>query len=257
MKAAGGIGSGEPPLIGITGPRLHAAEIKTTPSILLHTWVDSHYVFYPQAVAGAGGVPVHLPREADAGALVKRLDALLVAGGQDIDPRRYGSEPSAASTRIDPGRDRFELELIEAALDRGLPILGVCRGAQLLNVARGGTLVEDLVPVADLLNHGQVIYPPEATVHRVEFRPGSLCHRIYGPERAVNSFHHQSIGELGAGIAISSQAEDETIESIELEGGEEVIGVQWHPEMLAEPDPIFAWLVARAGASESLGKSLP
>ena len=240
-----------PPLVGITGPRLHAAEIRTTPSILLHAWVDSHYTYYPQAVSRAGGLPVHLAREADATALVARIDALVVSGGHDVDPRVYGSEPTATTTRLDPGRDAFELELIEAALGAGIPLLGICRGAQLMNIARGGTLIDELVNVQKV-EHTRIVYPPETRVHPVSCEPGSVLHGLYGEVVDVNSFHHQCIDALGRGVAITALATDGTVEAIEIESAAGAVGVQWHPEMLAEPDPLFDWLVGAAsfGAAE-------
>jgi putative glutamine amidotransferase len=236
-----------PPLIGITGPRLHAAEIRTTPSILLHAWVDTHYTFYPKAIARAGGMPVHLVREADAAALVPRLDGLVIAGGHDVDPRVYGREPTATTSRLDPGRDACELSLIETALTLGVPLLGVCRGAQLMNVVRGGTLIDELVTVQEV-EHTRVVYPPETRVHPVSFEPGSILHDLYGDGISVNSFHHQSIGKLGRGVRVSALAADGTIEAIEIEGAPQAVGVQWHPEMLTEPDLIFDWLVAAAAS---------
>jgi putative glutamine amidotransferase len=151
------------PLVGVTGPRMHAAEVATTPAILRHAWVDVHYAFYPHAVARAGGLPVHVAREADPAAIVGRLDALVVAGGQDVDPRAYGSQPTAGNTRLDPQRDAFEIGLVVAALEQDVPLLGICRGAQLINVALGGTLVEDLRAVQGI-DHTLVLYPPDARV---------------------------------------------------------------------------------------------
>lgn len=233
------------PLVGITGPRLHAAEIRTTPSILLHAWVDSHYSFYPEAVARAGGLPVHLAREANPAAVVARLDALVVSGGHDVDPRVYGREPTPTTTRLDPRRDAFELGLIEAALARSIPVLGICRGAQLMNVARGGNLTDELVNVQKV-EHTRIVYPPETRVHPVTCEPGSILHDLYGEAVDVNSFHHQSIDELGRGVAVTATAADGTVEAIEIESTVGAVGVQWHPEMLGEPDPLFDWLVAAA-----------
>jgi putative glutamine amidotransferase len=238
------------PLVGITGPRLHAAEIATTPAILRHAWVDAHYAFYPQAVVRAGGLPVHLAREADPAAIVARLDALVVAGGQDVDPRAYGSQPTTANSRLDPQRDAFEIGLIAAALERDVPLLGICRGAQLINVALGGTLVEDLRAVQGI-DHTLVLYPPDARVHAVACQPGSRLHDLHGDTLEVNSFHHQGIGQLGAGIAVSGVAPDSTIEAIEVEASRWAIGVQWHPEMLPGTDPLFERLVEEATHDEA------
>jgi len=238
-----------PPLVGITGPRVHAAELAATPPILLHAFADAHYAFYPQAVARAGGLPVHLPREADADAVVARLDALVIAGGQDVDPRRYGRQPTSAGSRLDPDRDRFELALIEAALARRLPLLGICRGMQLLNVVHGGTLVDDLTPVQGV-EHTLVVYPPHVRVHAVELAPGTALRQLYGPAIEVNSFHHQAIGQLGDGIVAAGVAPDGVIEAVELPSAP-AVGVQWHPEMLPDPDPIFDWLLRQATDHEA------
>lgn len=245
-----------PPLIGITGPRLLAAEISTTPSILLDARVDSHYAYYPAAVAAAGGMPVHLPRDNDPRELVHRLDGLLIAGGQDVDPRSFGRQPTAITSRLDPGRDRFEADLIRAALEHGIPVLGICRGAQLLNVTMGGSLVLNLLE-AQQIEHARWVYPVDHRSHLVTCLAGSAVAEIYGAETMVNSFHHQAIGDLGDRVLATAMATDGTIEAIEIEGGG-AIGVQWHPEMLKEPDRIFEWLVGRStndGARPRLERS--
>lgn len=242
------------PLVGITGPRLHAAEIATTPPILLHAAADVHYAFYPRAVALAGGLPVHLPRDGDPEALVARLDAVVVAGGQDVDPRRFGGQPTARSTRLDPDRDDFELSVVHAALASDVPIVGVCRGAQLLNVARGGTLIDDLQAVQGI-EHTLVLYPPERAVHEVRLTPGSVAHAVYGDALRVNSFHHQAVDDLGDGVVACGIAPDGVIEAIEIPGAR-AVGVQWHPEMLAGVDPLFRWLVHAATVEEASARRL-
>lgn len=234
------------PLVGITGPRLHAAEIATTPPILLHAWADVHYAFYPHAVARAGGLPIHLPRDGDPDALVARLDAVVVAGGQDVDPRGYGRQPTVHSTRLDPDRDEFELSIVRAALASDVPLVGVCRGAHLLNVACGGTLVDDLQAV-QRIEHTLVLYPPDRRVHDVRLMPGTIAHDVYGDALRVNSFHHQAIDGLGDGVVACGVAPDGVIEAIEIAGAR-AIGVQWHPEMLPGVDPVFRWLVSAATA---------
>jgi putative glutamine amidotransferase len=229
------------PLIGITSPRIHAAEIATTPPILLHAFMDVAYAHYAQAVARAGGLPVLVPRENEPEALVDRLDGIVVAGGQDVDPRLYDAEPGPGASRIDPARDAFEAALIRAALAARRPLLGICRGAQLLNVVLGGTLVDGLAP-----SHAGILYPPDARVHDVAFAPGSLLAGVYGPAARVNSFHRQAVGELGAGVVGTCRAADGLVEAIEVPAAR-AVGVQWHPEMLGEVDPLLAWLVHEAG----------
>jgi putative glutamine amidotransferase len=237
------------PLIGITGPRIHAAEIISTPSILLHLFSDTYYAHYAQAVARAGGLAVQIPRDNPPTALVARLDGIVIAGGQDVDPRMYGHQPSTAATRLDPGRDRFEARLIRAALDQDKPLLGICRGAQLLNVTLGGTLLENLTDVGQI-EHTVVLYPPDARVHPVKLTPGSILHDVYGDATEVNSFHRQSIWKLGERVQATGRAPDGVIEGIEV-GGARAVGVQWHPEALAEVDPLLAWLIDTATTTGS------
>jgi putative glutamine amidotransferase len=237
------------PLVGITGPRIHAAEIRSTPPILWHAFMDTYFAHYAEAVTRAGALAVQLPRDNDPEELVARLDGVVIGGGQDVDPRLYGSQPTAASTRIDPVRDAFEIRLILAALDQRIPLLAVCRGAQLLNVALGGTLLE-VAAESQLIEHAVVVYPPNAQVHAVEFEPGTLLAGVYGDRISVNSFHHQGIGRLGEGVCASGRAPDGMIEAIEIPGAP-AVGVQWHPEMLDDADPVLDWLVENAALPHS------
>ncbi len=229
------------PVIGITGQRLATAEIRTAPDILLHTSTDAYLAYYAQAISRAGGIPVHLAREAAPERLVERLDGVVIAGGQDVDPRAYGQMPLPTATRLDPVRDRFERALIIAALEQDKPLVGVCRGMQLLNVALGGTLVPDLLG-RQQEEHTLILYPPEVRVHEVTFTPGSRMDGIYGGAALVNSFHHQAVDALGDGVEVAGQATDGVVEAIEVTGTR-AVGVQWHPEMLTDLDPLFTWLI--------------
>jgi putative glutamine amidotransferase len=210
--------------------------------------MDSHMDMflgeYSDAVAKAGGLPVLLTHNADPRELVRRLDALIIAGGNDVDPRLYGEVPGPESTRLDPQRDRFELALVEAALEAQLPTLGICRGAQLINVAAGGTLIGDLPP-GEGEAHGVLDYPLGMRVHTVTFEPGTLAHGIYGDEAFVNSFHHQAVRDLGRDVRASGFAPDGIVEAIEIDG-HPVLGLQWHPEFLDDPGPVFEWLFGAA-----------
>lgn len=217
-----------------------------TPPNLLDVPIDAHYTSYCGAVAAAGGLPVHLTRAADPGEVVGRLDGLLVAGGQDVDPRTYGAEAVASMSYVDPARDSFELELIAVALERRIPVLGICRGAQLINVARGGSLIVDIASVQEIKHDNDGIFPSDARVHSVGCEPGSLMADLYGSSLQVNSYHHQGIGDLGYGVVVTATASDGVVEAIELDSDAGALGVQWHPEHFSPRDPIFSWLVGAA-----------
>lgn len=186
---------------------------------------------YPQAVQRAGGVALLLaPDEAAAEAperQLDRIDALLLAGGSDVDPASYGAERAPETGTTWPERDAFELALTRAAVERGMPVLGVCRGMQALNVALGGTLVQHLGDERHLHTPGAF------SDHEVRLEPGSLAARAAGAERlAVKSHHHQGVDRLGEGLRASGwSVPDELVEAIELPEGEGfALGVLWHPE---------------------------
>ncbi len=234
------------PLIGITAyPRM--VEIVPT-TTLLHT-ANRYYV---DAVARAGGLPVVLPvlDPALAPAAVAPLDGLVLPGGGDVDPACYGEEPAPETAGVDPARDAWELACARAALDRRLPLLATCRGAQVLNVALGGSLIQD-VPTATGERHGWAARYTEA-VHHVRIAPGCRLAGLLGTtELGINSLHHQAVGRPGAGVEPVAWAEDGTVEAIEVDGHPEVVAVQWHPELLeadAAQQRLFEDLVARARA---------
>ncbi len=183
---------------------------------------------YPGLVQRAGGLAAMLPPDAPehAAAAVARLDGLVIAGGPDVEPARYGAEPDPRTGPPARERDAWELALIEAALERRLPLLGICRGMQLLNVALGGTLVQHLD------GHAQV--PGVFGRHPVKPVPGTRYAGIAPEETSVPTYHHQCVDRLGAGLVPSAYAEDGTVEAVELPAGPSapwVLGVQWHPEM--------------------------
>jgi putative glutamine amidotransferase len=192
---------------------------------------------YLEALERVGGLPVVVPPldAAAIEALLDRVDGVCLSGGPDIDPALYGAEPDAALGPVEPPLDAAELALARAADARAMPILGVCRGAQLLNVARGGTLhqhLPDAVPAA--LEHRQ---PAEATAvtHHVDVQPGSRLAGVLGATRAdVNSFHHQGTRDLGRGLLAVAWAPDGTVEAIEATDRGFALGVQWHVECLTD-----------------------
>jgi putative glutamine amidotransferase len=186
-------------------------------------------VTYIPPLEAVGAIPVLLPRlknPKDISRFAEMIDGLLLPGGVDLDPVHYGEEPRRVR-RIDPDKDFLELELLKLVYDRDMPILGICRGAQVLNVFRGGTLVQDF---KDGLKHWQQA-PEEYPTHAVDIVEGTMFHRIVGkPELRVNSYHHQTIGELGDGLRVSGRTRDGVIEALEDLDRTFVLGVQFHAE---------------------------
>lgn len=232
------------PLIGISGRRTSGAAIGA-PSGFADAPLEAYLSEYATSVLRAGGLPVHLPMDAAPAELVDRLDGVVIVGGDDVDPRRYGQTPGPFTPLVDPARDEFESGLILAALARAVPLLGVCRGAQLLNVVRGGTLHQHLAAGAGE-SHGSYAYPRAHRVHEVRTAAGSVVNGLYGESTRVNSFHHQAVDVPGDGVVVTGWASDGVVEAIELEGLP-AVGVQWHPETFGG-DPVFDWLVGRAAA---------
>lgn len=190
------------------------------------------------AIEEAGGIPILLPFLQDNDSideLVDRLDGLYLTGGGDIDPICFNEEPHKALGTVQPHRDAFELTITKKMLEKNKPVLGVCKGAQIINVASGGDIFQDIYSQIDqeLLQHNQK-RNKEYPSHTVEVVAGSLLHKLIGGKKIrVNSFHHQAIRKVGENFIITARASDGIVEAIESKAHRFALGVQWHPEHLA------------------------
>jgi putative glutamine amidotransferase len=237
------------PVIAVTVRRTAAGRLAGSDGRFADRPLDVGYADYSRRLADAGAAAVLLPFEADPVSVLARVDALVLSGGQDLatgapgdlapaDPERWcgPGEPDAR-------RDGYEAAVLRRALEIELPVLAVCRGAQLLNVARGGSLQPDLGALTARHN------PPREVdglpVHDVAFTPGSLAWGLYGRSREVNSYHHQALAALGRGVVVTGRSADGVIETVEVPG-HPVLGVQWHPELDADLDPCLRWIVNQA-----------
>jgi putative glutamine amidotransferase len=237
------------PLIAISGRRWKSSLIDGMPDNFGHLDIDLHIGAYADAVASAGGVTMTMPCSMAALDSLSYAHALVLTGGSDVSPARYGEEPHEAVYGVDDLRDNVEIALAMRAFEIGLPTFAICRGMQVLNVALGGSLVQHLTPengATDL--HAAWDHDPSTPVHGVTFAAGSLGASIYAPDGdswMVNSLHHQAVARLGKGLVATGWATDSTIEVAEMPG-RSVLAVQWHPELVAQPDPGFVWIVAEA-----------
>ena len=207
---------------------------------------------YVQAIERAGGRALVVPPNEDGvEETLDVLDGLLLSGGSDLDPSLYGADPHAETLNVRPERDRAELALLEAALARDLPVLAVCRGSQVLNVARGGNLVQHLPETVGHEAHRET--PGVFSDHAVEVDPDSRLGGIVGDSVDVKSHHHQGYGDIGEGLRVVARADDGTIEAVEDPARRFAVGVLWHPEE-GEDAALFEALVAEAGAYRSSRK---
>ncbi len=235
------------PIIGIPTQTLHS--IDGIPEGLPESWVMNQR--YSRAVATAGGLPVMIPlldEEDTLRALYDRMDAILIPGGVDLDPATYGESPLPTCGRLDPARDRVELRFARWAVAEGKPLFGLCRGLQILNVALGGTLYQDIAAQrTDAIKHDYFPtagYSRDHLAHPVTVASGSRLDALVGSAPLkVNSMHHQAVRGLAAGLEATAVAPDGVIEAIETPGSSFVLGVQWHPESLTERDPRMLRLV--------------
>lgn len=210
------------PLIGLTTYREQARWGSwDVPAVLLPA-------SYADAVAAAGGEPVLLPTGALTADVVRRLDGLVLAGGADVEPSRYGQPPGPHTTVIRPDRDASELTGLTAALEDDLPVLAICRGMQLLNVALGGDLVQHLpdLPQAETHDPGPGLFEPR----EVRIAAGTALHGLLGDSALAACHHHQALGRLAPGLTATAWAADGTVEAVEATDRAFCLAVQWHPE---------------------------
>jgi len=194
-------------------------------------------ITYVNSVIRAGGVPLVLPVTEDPellAAMLERVDAVIMTGGEDIDPLKwFGEEPHPALGEVAPKRDAFDIALIRMAVGKGLPLLGICRGHQLLNVAFGGSLWQDIPSQVKgtFVKHSQKA-PGWYGTHSVIIEKGSLLNKQIGLDSvAVNTFHHQAVKDVAPGFKVTARSKDGIVEAIEKTGSSKVFGVQFHPEV--------------------------
>jgi putative glutamine amidotransferase len=236
-SANGAMTTAESPVIGVTTRRMDTGA--------LH--LDVVERAYGDAISRSGGTAHLLPRPASPGAgTLTGLNGLLLSGGGDVDPRNYGQVPSAEVGGIDSARDEWEMALVREALRVGMPVLGICRGCQVLNVACGGTLIQHL-PTRSPLPH--LVLARESVAHAIQIERRTRLFAAEGTTQiGTNSVHHQAVDGIGEGLRATAWAEDGTVEAIEHLTCP-AIGVQWHPENLLDQEPhvaVFAWLVEQA-----------
>jgi putative glutamine amidotransferase len=219
------------PLIGITCSRLTGG---AWGMYSLGHFMDYALSDYSQAILHAGGAPVIVPAAQDEKSLRAILDSLqglILSGGPDVHPRRYGEEPMAGLGEVDDTLDHMELAAARLAIDRNLPVLGICRGIQVLNITLGGTLYQDIpsqVPES-------ICHTPKTdkavNTHTVRIETGSRLHIMIGKREIwVNGKHHQALKDLAKGLVVAARAKDGVVEAVEFPGKRFVVGVQWHPE---------------------------
>jgi gamma-glutamyl-gamma-aminobutyrate hydrolase PuuD len=227
---------GEPPQIGLT----------TSVERARHGAWDEESALLPMsyvsAVTRSGGWPVLLPpAPVDPQRVIAQLDGLVVTGGPDVDPALYGAAPHQQTGRPRKERDSWEASLCRAALAADLPLLAICRGVQVLNVAQGGTLHQHLPEVIGNSSHRVALGQMQSNLMRL--RPGSAAASILGPQSEGLCHHHQAIDQLGAGLEPVGFAADGSVEAVEVAGKTFALGVQWHPEDNPEDDRLFRALL--------------
>ena len=231
------------PLIGLSGRRKQGRDIAGMPATFGGVDADLYFADYSRGIIDAGGLPVNLPIDLDPREVISRLDGVLLTGGTDVDPTLYGAEAGPELLAPEPERDRLELALFEIAVDRDIPVLGICRGLQVINVFHGGSLNQHVAA------HVRYDRPVDAEEHMVEFKEGSVLHGLYGNSRKVNTLHHQTVDRPGDDLVVTAVSDDGEVEGLEHQDAA-VLAVQWHPELMTSrsDEPVFRWLVESSAA---------
>jgi putative glutamine amidotransferase len=241
------------PIIGLTTYRKNSRDTNRRLFGLMRTYV--------QAVTAGGGIPLLIPLGLDEGDLltiVKRVDGLIIPGGGDIDPKYYAGNKHEALRGIDPDRDRVEIYVAQQAVRLNKPLLAICRGHQVLNVALGGTMWEDLASQRpDSLKHDYYQKGQRAYLrHSVTLEPGSQLAGIINLDTTmVNSLHHQGVREIAPELTVTAVAPDGVVEGLEVAGHPFAVSVQWHPESLIEDDPAMLALFKSLAAASQNGQA--
>ena len=231
------------PLIGITGRRKKGADVNGVLSVQGELDIDLFFTNYGRQVSMAGGMPVLIPRDSNA-EIVSKLDGIVLSGGADVNPMIHSPDEDPSLSKFEPGRDDHEFEILNGAIENNVPVLGICRVIQVINVHSGGTLFQDIP------DHANINKPCNDKHHKVHFESGSKLSEIYGSEIEVNSLHHQAVKKVGENIKVvgwssGGEATEEIVEAIESTKNR-MLAVQWHPELLPGADPIFRWLISEA-----------
>ena len=239
------------PLLAVTGRHIDQERVRAYRADALI--VPRGYVDGVRRAGGEAAVLLPLPLSPDdAAGILSRFDGLLLTGGGDINPARYGEDRHPTVYGVDDDRDAFELALARAAIEAEMPVLGICRGMQVLNVALGGSLEQHILDRSALLPHGD---PTQgAVLHAVALEPSSRLAATVGADRTMcSSHHHQAVARLGEGLTVVGHSDDGLPEAVELDGAPWIVGVQWHPEDTAaanhEQQRLFDTLVAEAAGA--------